>query len=230
MMNSETNGSGWCPLTGQRSFRSGNAAWEGYGQHRFAISKRTFLTWVGKGKACPPRSDGFCHVEDIEMFSKSKAWPPAPSFAGGVQKGGEGGESPEEIEYGAMYQREKALKEAILREKEEISLKKMKGELLPRAEYEQRLAAAAIVVGTAAETWAYDKAREVIHQCEGNPAKEDEVREFLLREVRAWLHAFSVPREYLVELSAAEAAEAEDDFQDVEKVAGFQPAPGTEGE
>ena len=199
-INAKTEEKGWNPLTGPRTFRSGNAAWEGYGKYRFSISQRTFLTWVGKKKACPPRADGLCHVEDIEIFSESKGWPPAPAFVGPYSQGGEGDASEETIKAGEMRERERALRERIAREREEILLDKLKGELLPRVNFEQRLAAAAVAVSTAAESWAYDKAREVIHVCEGNAALEDTVREYLLREVRAWLNAFSVPREYLIEL------------------------------
>ena len=71
--------------------------------------------------------------------------------------------------------------------------------MLPRSEYEQRLAAAAAVVGTAAETFVYDSVREIIYRCEGNPEKEDSLREYLLEEVRKWLHAFSPPADYVVE-------------------------------
>ena len=71
-----------------------------------------------------------------------------------------------------MRERERALRERIAREREEILLDKLKGELLPRVNFEQRLAAAAVAVSTAAESWAYDKAREVIHVCEGNAALE----------------------------------------------------------
>lgn len=215
----------WNPLTGPRKFRSGNAAWEGYGKYRFSISQRTFLTWIGKKKACPPRADGFCYVEDIEIFSESKGWPPAPAFAGPYQKGGEGEASEEMIRSGEMRERERALRERIAREKEQILLDKMKGELLPRADFEQQLAAAAVAVSTAAESWAYDKAREIIHICEGNAALEDKVREYLLHEVRAWLNAFSLPRDYLIELRPQdEQSDFDAGFED-ENVAALGAAP-----
>lgn len=225
-MDAKVQEKGWNPLTGPRTFRSGNAAWEGYGKYRFSISQRTFLTWIGKNKACPPRADGLCHVEDIELFSESRGWPPAPAFAGPYQKGGEGEAASEEtIRCGEMRERERAKRERIAREREQILLDRLKGELLPRAEYERQLAAAAVVVSTAAESWAYDKAREIIHVCEGNAALEDTVREYLLREVRAWLNAFSSPREYLVDLQPGENIEG--GFED-EKVAALGAAPSGE--
>ena len=100
----KTDEPGWCPLTGQRVFRSALKAWEIYGQYRFSVSQRNFLTYVGKGKACPPRSDGSLYVEDIEMIAQSRAWPPASSFVRGAPTGGEGGRSPEEMDLGAEYQ------------------------------------------------------------------------------------------------------------------------------
>lgn len=224
-MDAKNEEKGWNPLTGLRTFRSGNAAWEGYGKYRFAISQRTFLTWVGKKKACPPRADGLCYVEDIEIFSESKGWPPTPSFAGPYQKGGAGEASEEQLKCGEMRERERALRERIAREKEQILLDKLKGKLLPREELEQQLAAAAVAVSTAAEAWAYDKARELIHVCDGNAALEDTVREYLLREVRLWLNAFSVPREYLVELQAEEPELDIDALEDDEKVAAPWAAP-----
>lgn len=201
--------SGWCALTGQRTFKSANQAWEIYAQYRFSISKRNFLSYVGKGKPCLPRESGAYHVEDIELFSKFKGWPPAPAFVRGVTQGGEGGISPTEIEYGELYQKEKALKEGILREGEAIKLQKTKGELIPRRDYEQQLAAAAIVVGTSAETFVYDSVREIIHICNGDPAKEDDLREFMLHRVRGWLHAFSNQAHYQVDFFEDENSDEE---------------------
>lgn len=89
-MDADETRPGWCPLTGQRTFRSANQAWEIYGQYRFSVAKRTFLSWVGKDKLCAPGEDGLYHVEDIEIISKARGWPPTPSFAGGVTQGGRG--------------------------------------------------------------------------------------------------------------------------------------------
>jgi hypothetical protein len=86
------------------------------------------------------------------------------------------------------------------REDREIDLAKKRKELLPVREYEQRLAAAAAVIGTEAETFVYDSVREIIHLCDGKPEKEDSLREYLLGKVRAWLHAFSQSVDYQVEL------------------------------
>lgn len=209
MNRQNTDFPGWDPLTGPRIFRSANAAFEKYGQYRFDVSKRNFLMFVGKGKACPPRDDGSVYVEDVEIIGNSRGWPPTPSFVWRDPQGGEGGgASAEEIQYGALYQKEKALKEAALREKEELLLQKMRGDLIAKSDHDRALAAAAVVVGSAAETWAYDKARDLIHQCCGDPAQEDTFREYLLREVRGWLHAFSRPQEYVVDLEDPEFADA----------------------
>lgn len=171
---------------------------------------------------CLPREDGLYYVEDIEIISKSRGWPPAPSFVGGVTQGGEGGGSPQEIAYAEIYQQEKALKERALRQQEEIKLQKMAGEVILRADYEQQLAAAALVVGTSAETFVYDSVREIIHTCGGNPAKEDELRDWLLLRVRGWLNGFAAPKEYEVDLLADE------DPEDFGAVAGILPAPDRE--
>lgn len=223
---------GWNPITGERIFKTANAAWEKFGQYRFDVSKRNFLSFVGKGKACPPRKNGNIYVEDIDLIGVSRGWPPAPSFVGGVAKGGKGeAASKEELDYAALYQREKALKEVILRKGEEIKLQKVRGELITKTEYEQKLAAAAVVVGTSAETWAYDRVREVIHQCGGDPSREDVVREWLLCEVRAWLHAFSSPQDYVVTLEDDEPNDEEENAVGAagfDSVAGEAPAPALE--
>lgn len=228
-MNSQiVDKTGWNPFTGERIFRSANAAWEGYGKYRFAISKRTFLSFVGKGNPCPPRSDGRLHVEDIEIIACSRGWAPTPFFVGGLPKGGEGegaSAKKDNDDYGALYQREKALKEGILRKREELSLKRMRGELIDRVEYERKMAAAAVVVATAAETWAYDKTREIIHVCDGNPEREDVVREWLLREVRAWLNAFSRPQDYVVTLEGEYAEGAVVDDMDAGETPATEPTP-----
>ncbi|MBD8896206.1 hypothetical protein IG626_09350 [Desulfovibrio desulfuricans] len=220
---------GWNPFTGERIFKTANAAWEKFGQYRFDVSKRNFLNFVGKGKACPPRKNGNICVEDIEIIGVSRGWPPAPAFVGGVSKGGKGeGASEESQDYAALYQREKALKEEVLRKGEELKLQKARGELITRVEYEQKLAAAAVVVATSAETWAYDRAREMIHQCGGDPAREDRVREWLLYEVRGWVHAFSRPQDYVVTLEEDEEGENAVGAAWVDDVAGEAPAPAYE--
>lgn len=221
-MDADETRPGWCPLTGQRTFRSANQAWEIYGQYRFSVAKRTFLSWVGKDKLCAPGEDGLYHVEDIEIISKARGWPPTPSFAGGITQGGAGGNSPAEIAYAEMFQQEKALKERAIRKQEEIKLQKMTGEVMLREDYEQNLAAAALVVGTAAETWVYDSVREIIHTCGGNPAKEDELRDWLLLRVRGWLNGFAAPKEYEVDLLEDEGPEG------FGAVAGTLPAPDAE--
>lgn len=193
---SPPNELGWNPFTGARVFKSANAAWEFYGKYRFACAKRTFLQYVGKQLDVRPASDGLYHVEDIELFAKSKAWPPAPSFALPPLAERGAGANAEEIHYGALFQKEKALKEAALREREELDLAREKGEVLPMVEYEQRLAAAATVVAVAAENFAHESAREIIHICEGNPMKEEVLREWLMEQMREWLDSFSKPVEY----------------------------------
>ena len=198
-MNTEQTQKGWCPLTGQRVFKSANQAWEIYGQYRFDVSPRSFMTYVGKNKVCRPRSDGRLYVEDIEMIAQSRAWPPASSFVRGAPTGGEGGSAQEDMDLGAEYQLEKVLKARIDRESAEIDLAKKRKEVLLVSEYEQRLAAAAAIVGTEAETFVYDNVREIIHLCDGNPEKEDSLREYLLDKVRGFLHAFSRPTDYQVE-------------------------------
>jgi hypothetical protein len=190
--------SGWNPLTGKRVFKSAHEAWQIYGQYRFAVSARTFQTYVGKHKACAPRPDGKLYVEDIEMLAKAEAWAPAPSFVWGAQKGGEGEVSKEELEIGAKMQLEKLKGMEMDNEERRIKLGKELRELLPVKEYEQRLAAAAAIVGTEAETFVYDNVREIIHLCDGKPEKENSLREYLLGKVKVWLNAFSRSVDYEV--------------------------------
>ena len=97
----------WCPLVGQRVFKSANQAWEIYGQYRFSVSQRTFNTYVGKNKLCPPRSDGSYYVEDIEIIAESKGWAPTSSFVRGAQQGGEGEAAAFNSDIGAEIQKEK---------------------------------------------------------------------------------------------------------------------------
>jgi hypothetical protein len=191
--------SGWNPLTGMREFRSAHEAWQIYGRFRFAVSQRTFLTYVGKEKSCAPGPDGKYHVGDIELFAQAQAWPPAPSFGRGFQKGGEGG-SDKDSDKGARLATERIKKLELENKLTQMEVEKKAGELLPKREYEQRLAAAAAVVGIEAETFVYDSVREIIHQCEGKPEKEDSLREYLLEKVRRWLHAFAQAQSYIVEL------------------------------
>jgi len=192
---------GWNPLLDQRVFRSANQAWEIYGQYRFDISPRTFQTFIGKEKDCPPRPDGKLYVEDIEIFATSRGWPPAPSFVvwRPLQGGGGGSDSDPRNDWGAVFQREKALKAQLDREEAQIEMDKKRKALIPVKEYEQRLAAAAAIVGNEAEAFVYDNVREIIFMCAGNPEKEDSLREYLLEKVRRWLHAFSAPQEYELE-------------------------------
>lgn len=190
--------SGWNPYTGQRVFRSARQAWMIYGKYRFSISERTFYTYVGYGKLCPPRPDTSFYVEDIEIFAQSQAWPLTSLFVRGEKKGGEG-ESGPDYEINEKIQIDKWRKIKADADSAEIDVRKKLGELLPRSEYEQRLAAAAAVVGTEAETFVYDNVREIIHLCGGNPDKEDSLREFLLDKVRGWLHAFSANEVYEVD-------------------------------
>ena len=195
----------WDPIFGQRVFRSARQAWMVYGKYRFSVSERNFYNYVGSGKACPPRADDKFYVEDIELVAKSQAWPLAFAFVRGAQKGGEGEARTEDLDLNVRIQEEKLKKLQIETESAEIDLAKKRKELLPRSEYEQRLAAAAAVVGTEAETFVYDKVREIIHVCGGEPEKEDSLREYLLKEVRTWLHAFSRAADYDVALIEEEA-------------------------
>ena len=189
-------GPGWNPLTGKRIFKSAREAWLIYGKYRFSVSPRTFYTYVGKKGDCPPRADGCFYVEDIEIIAQSRAWAPTSSFVQGVQPGGEGGSSSINNDQGFKLQAAKIRQAEAEAELKEMELARKRRELMPRSEYEQRLAAAGAVVGTEAETFVYDKVREIIHVCEGKPEKEDSLREYLLREVRTWLHAFSRPVDY----------------------------------
>ena len=192
--------SGWDPIFGLRVFRSARSAWMAYGKYRFSVSERTFYNYVGIGKACRPRDDGRYCVEDIELLAQSQAWPLASLFVRGAQRGGEGESHNGDLGISIETQRERLRKFRIDADSAEIDLLKKQRELLPRSEYEQRLAAAAAVVGTEAETFVYDKVREIIHVCEGKPEKEDILREFLLHEVRGWLHSFSSMADYDVTL------------------------------
>lgn len=191
----------WCPLVGQRVFKSANQAWEIYGQYRFSVSQRTFNTYVGKNKLCPPRSDGSYYVEDIEIIAESKGWAPTSSFVRGAQQGGEGEAAAYNSDIGAEIQKEKLLKARLEREDLEIDIAKKRKELLPVKDYEQRLAAAAAIVGNEAETFVYDNVREIIHLCGGKPEKEDSLREYLLEKVRGWLHGFSRPVSWELEFT-----------------------------
>ncbi len=170
-----------------------------YGQHRFSVSERTFYNYVGHGKACPARPDGQFCVEDIEIIAKVQAWPPASLFVRGAQPGGEGGASPKELDIGAEIQAEKLEILKINRRAAEVDLQKKIKEVLPRKDFEQRLAAAAAIVGNEADVFVYDNVREIIHVCGGKPENEDSLREYLLGKVRGWCHAFSRPMEYEVE-------------------------------
>lgn len=195
----------WDPIFGQRVFRSARQAWMIYGKYRFSVSERNFYNYVGSGKACPPREDDKFYVEDIELVAKAQAWPLAFAFVRGAQKGGEGEGRTEDLDLNIRIQEEKLKKLQIETESAEIDLAKKRKELLPRSEYEQRLAAAAAVVGIEAETFVYDKVREIIHVCSGEPEKENSLREYLLKEVRTWLHSFSRAADYDVALIEDEA-------------------------
>ena len=129
---------GWNPLTGRREFRSANQAWDMYGQYRFGIAKRTFLNYVGKEKRCRPRPDMTYHVEDIEKFSISEGWPPAPAFARLAPQGERGG-SADATCYGEMYQMEKALTQRAVRQAKELEVDRKLKRLIPRELYEQSL-------------------------------------------------------------------------------------------
>ena len=190
---------GWNPYTGQRIFRSARAAWLIYGQHRFSVSERTFYTHVGKGKGCPPREDGQLYVEDIEFIAQSQAWPVASLFVRPSLTGGEG-ESGEDFEVGAEYQKHRARKMKAEADMTEAERDRKLRELMPRSDYEKRLAAAAAVVSNGLETLVYDNVREIIHLCGGNPEKEDSLREYLLEKIRRTLHAFSYQSLYAVHL------------------------------
>lgn len=76
--------------------------------------------------------------------------------------------------------------------------------------------------GHGRETWVYDSVREIIHTCGGNPAKEDELRDWLLLRVRGWLNGFAAPKEYEVDLLEDEGPEG------FGAVAGILPAPDAE--
>jgi hypothetical protein len=170
------------------------------GKFRYAISERTFYNYVGIGKACPPRDDGRFYLQDIELIAQASAWGRPPSFVRREQEGGEGEAGAESLELSYQVQDEKLKILRINRESAEMDLAKKRKELLPRTEYEQRLAAAAAVVGVEAENFVYDKVREIIHLCGGTPEKEDTLREWMLTEVRAWLHSFSRAADYDVNL------------------------------
>ena len=162
---------GWNPLTGRREFRSANQAWDMYGQYRFGIAKRTFLNYVGKEKRCRPRPDMTYHVEDIEKFSISEGWPPAPAFARLAPQGERGGNADATC-YGEMYQMEKALTQRAVRQAKELEVDRKLKRLIPRELYEQSLAAAAVVTSTGLEAFVYDSVREIIHLCGGTLEKE----------------------------------------------------------
>lgn len=196
----EQPAAGWNPLTGKRVFKSAREAWLIYGQYRFSVSERTFYNYVGKEKDCRSRPDGSFYVEDIEIIAQSHAWAPAPLFVWGVQQGGEGGNAEKNNDQGVRLQAAKIRQAEAEAELKEGELKRKRRELIPRSEYEQRLAAAAAIVGVKVEIFAYDKVREIIHMCDGDPAKEDSLREYLLKEGRAWLHSFSRAADYDVSL------------------------------
>ena len=199
---------GWNPLTGRREFRSANQAWDMYGQYRFGIAKRTFLNYVGKEKRCRPRPDMTYHVEDIEKFSISEGWPPAPAFARLAPQGKRGG-SADATCYGEMYQMEKALTQRAVRQAKELEVDRKLKRLIPRELYEQSLAAAAVVTSTGLEAFVYDSVREIIHLCGGTLEKEDALREYMLERVKDCLNGFSEAFEYDVELEARLDEEAE---------------------
>ena len=199
---------GWNPLTGRREFRSANQAWDMYGQYRFGIAKRTFLNYVGKEKRCRPRPDMTYHVEDIEKFSTSEGWPPAPAFARLAPQGERGGNADATC-YGEMYQMEKALTQRAVRQAKELEVDRKLKRLSPRELYEQSLAAAAVVTSTGLEAFVYDSVREIIHLCGGTLEKEDALREYMLERVKDCLNGFSEAFEYDVELEARLDEEAE---------------------
>ena len=199
---------GWNPLTGKREFRSANQAWDMYGQYRFGIAKRTFLNYVGKEKQCRPRHDLLYHIEDIEKFSMSSGWPPAPSFARLVPQGGEGG-SADSTCYSEMYQMEKALTQRAIRRVKEIEVDRKEKRLIPRDLYEQSLAAAAVVASTGLEAFVYDSVREIIHVCGGSLEREEALREYMLDGVRSCLNGFSESFQYDVELESRLDEESE---------------------
>lgn len=195
--------SGWSPLTGQRAFKSAREAWLVYGQYRFSVSERTFYSRVGKGKDCPPGPDGLFHVEDIEIIAQVRAWPPAPAFVVGVRQGGEGEAAELDLDVGAEFQLERLKRARFETQLAELEVKRKLKEVLPRAVFEERMAAAAAVVGNEAEVFVYDNVREIIELCGGKAEKEVDLREFLLGKVRGWLHAFSLPANYIVEFEAS---------------------------
>lgn len=201
----------WNPLTGPRIFKTANQAWERYGQFRFGIGQRTFLTYVGKEKECTPRDDGKYHVEDIELLSKSRGWPPSPAFMmmarlDPLEKG-----KKLEDDYGALFQKEKALTQEMIRRNKELELKRREKKLIPRHLYEQQLAAAAVIVCTGAEAFVHENVREIIHLAGGSLDNEQTVREFMLSKVNAFLHGFSNVKAYEVELEEALDAEFEEE-------------------
>jgi hypothetical protein len=197
-------GQGWCPLTGKRIFKSAREAWIIYGQHRFLISERTFYNYVGKNKICGARVEGTFHVEDIEQVSRAQAWPPAPSFVRPIRVAGEGEERKGDMDTAEEIQRLKMENLRMENEFTRIKLEKEQGKLVEKSLHEQVLAAGAAIVGTEAEIFVYDNVREIIHICEGKAEKEDSLREYLLLKVKTWLHAFSQPKEYFVELEEKE--------------------------
>lgn len=217
----ESPGPGWDPFIGQRVFKSARSAWMVYGQYRFSIAERTFYNYVGVGKTCAPRPDGQLCVEDIELFAQSQAWPVTPSFVRGAQKGGEGEADVEALELGVEFQKEKYRKMKMEADLVEIDLKKKLRELLPRSDYEKRLAAAAAVVSNGLETLVYDNVREMIHLCDGKPEKEDSLREYLLDKIRQALHAFSHATLYAVTLEdGPQGADWEDEACAYEAIEG----------
>lgn len=198
---------GWSPLTGQRVFKSALQAWDFYGQFRFGISQRTFLNYVGKKKDCTHRDDKKYYVEDIEQFSKSRGWPPSPEFM--LMARTDTTEGKLEKDYGALFQKEKALTQEMIRRGKELDLARKEKKLIPRELYEQQLAAAAVIVCTGAESFVYENVREIIQLAGGSLENEDAVREFMLSKVNKFLHGFYNVKGYEVELEQALDAEAE---------------------
>lgn len=148
------------------------------------------------------------HLEDIEKFSSSEGWPPAPAFARLAPQGERGG-SADATCYGEMYQMEKALTQRAVRQAKELEVDRKLKRLIPRELYEQSLAAAAVVTSTGLEAFVYDSVREIIHLCGGTLEKEDALREYMLERVKDCLNVFSEAFEYDVELEARLDEEAE---------------------
>lgn len=97
------------------------------------------------------------------------------------------------------YQRERARREKWVADQEEMKAKRLRGELIERADVDRRIGQAAAIFKSSATQFFIERAPDIVHMVGGDASRVPQLIEYLQEGVAEWCRAFARDRDIEVE-------------------------------